>query len=114
MEPQRFRIATRIHFALLRQFGEDVDVRTLLKGGPEAREALWVCEASNDRELVALAEQFRRLPAAPAPAEPADAPQDIAWARNTSGFGHSLPPSLAGLPHVSPSPSRGAAVRRPR
>ena len=111
MDAQRFRIATRIHFALLRQFGEDVGVSTLLHGGPEAREALWVCEASNDAQLVALAEQFKR--SANAPSED-DAPQDAAWARNTSGFGHSLPPSLDGLPHVSPSPSRGAAVRRPR
>ena len=91
MDPNRFRLATRIHFALLRQYGEDVDVGALVKGSPEAREALWVCEASNDRELVELAAQFKRLADTPAlPAritEPADAPQDAAWARNTSGFG---------------------------
>jgi hypothetical protein len=54
MDPHRFRLATRIHFALLRQYGEDVDVAALLKGSAEGREALWVCEASNDRELVEL------------------------------------------------------------
>ena len=65
MDPHRFRLATRIHFALLRRYGEDVDVAALLKGSPEAREALWVCEASDDRELVELAAQFKRL--APTP-----------------------------------------------
>ena len=98
MDPHRFRLATRIHFALLRHYGEDVDVGSLLKGSPEAREALWVCEASNDRELVELAAQFRqpaKAPARPArAAEPADAPQDAAWARNTSGFGATTPPEL--------------------
>jgi hypothetical protein len=98
MDPHRFRLATRIHFALLRQYGEDVDVGSLLKGSPEAREALWVCEASNDLELVELAAQFRQSAKAPArppsAAEPADAPQDAAWARNTSGFGATTPPEL--------------------
>jgi hypothetical protein len=98
MDPHRFRLATRIHFALLRRYGEDVDVAALLKGSPEAREALWVCEASNDRELVELAAQFKRSEKAPAPlakaVESADAPQDAAWARNTSGFGATTPPDL--------------------
>jgi hypothetical protein len=108
MDPNRFRLATRIHFALLRQYGEDVDVAALLKGSLEAREALWVCEASDDRELVALAAQFRRLDKRPAPPahqiESADAPQDAAWARNTSGFGATAP---AGL-----SPSLGVSATR--
>jgi hypothetical protein len=104
MDPHRFRLATRIHFALLRQYGEDVDVAALLKGSPEAREALWVCEASDDRELVRLADQFKRLaPTPPRPArevEPADAPQDAAWARNTSGFGATMPSAFDPSPHA--------------
>jgi len=60
MDPHRFRLASRIHFALLRQYGEDVGMTSLLEGSPEAREALWVCEASNDRELVDLAARFER------------------------------------------------------
>jgi hypothetical protein len=99
MDPHRFRLATRIHFALLRQYGEDVDVGALLKGSSEAREALWVCEASHDRELVELAAQFKqasRTPARPVqPAESVEAPQDAAWARNTSGFGATMPPDLS-------------------
>jgi hypothetical protein len=98
MDPHRFRLATRIHFALLRRYGEDVDVGSLLRGSPEAREALWVCEASDDRELVGFAAEFKRLArAATRPAKPApmaDAPQDAAWARNTSGFGATMPGAL--------------------
>jgi hypothetical protein len=107
MDPHRFRLATRIHFALLRKYGEDVDVAALLKGSSEAREALWVCEASDDRELVELATQFKRLAAKPPrPAqnvEAADAPQDAAWARNTSGFGATMP---SAFDPSSPAPAR--------
>jgi hypothetical protein len=60
----RLRIATRIHFALLRHFDEKVEVETLLRGGDEAREALWVCEASGSRELAALARALRNEPPA--------------------------------------------------
>jgi hypothetical protein len=93
----RLRIATRIHFALLRHFGEDVEVGTLLKNEAEANEALWVCEASNDAELIALARQFRaasRDEAKPRAKPKAAAPQDAAWARDTSGFGLSRPLDL--------------------
>ena len=98
MDPHHFRLATRIHFALLRQYGEDVGVACLLKGSPEAREALWVCEASDNLELVKLAAQFERSATTPQrpedPEESANAPQDTAWARNTSGFGATTPPDL--------------------
>ena len=66
MDPTlRFRLATRIHFALLRHFGEDVHVNSLLKGEGEAREALWVCEASGDPELAGLARRLERRSRAP-------------------------------------------------
>src|SRR5258706_10594073 len=54
----KLRIATRIHFALLRHYSEDVPVSDLIKGEADAREALWVCEASGIDELVTLAQQF--------------------------------------------------------
>ena len=116
MDPNRFRLATRIHFALLRHYGEDVDVGALVKGSPEAREALWVCEASNDRELVELAAQFKHLANTPAQpktiTEPADPPQDAAWARNTSGFGASLLPDLdAPRPASVPAPVPRALLK---
>ena len=104
MDPHRFRLATHIHFALLRQYGEDVDVASLVKGSAEGREALWVCEASGDAELVELAAQFKRLArtsARPArPVEWASAPQDVAWARDTSGFGTTRPPELNAPRHA--------------
>ncbi len=94
----RLRLATRIHFALLRHCGEPVGVSTLLKGGNEAREALWVCQASGNAELVALALQFMNLSAAAsavavtsAAAVHRAAPQDAVWAQDTSGFGVSRP-----------------------
>ena len=91
----RLRLATRIHFALLRHCGEPVGVSTLMKGGSEAREALWVCQASGHAELVALALQFMNsasvASAASAAAVRHAAPQYAAWAQDTSGFGVSRP-----------------------
>jgi hypothetical protein len=117
MDPHRFRLATRIHFALLRQYGEDVDVGALLKGSAEAREALWVCEASDDHELVELAAEFKRLAkAAGRPAKPvevSDAPQDAAWARNTSGFGATMPPYLDAPHHAPTHPPAARALLKP-
>lgn len=92
----RLRIATRIHFALLRRYGEAVEVDSLLKGDPESREALWVCEASGDAELGALAKQFTAAgePARRPRRVASPAPQDAAWAKDTSGFGVSRPHEL--------------------
>ncbi|MEO8057433.1 MAG: hypothetical protein ABI671_03835 [Burkholderiales bacterium] len=111
MDPTiRLRLATRIHFALRRNYGEDVEVSTLLRGLPEAREALWVCAASGDAELTALAQQFTdvtaaaALAAAKAAQAQVAAPQDTVWAQDTSGFGLTRPPTLA---------DEGAAVTAP-
>ena len=91
----RLRLATRIHFALLRHCGEPVGVSALLKGGDEAREALWVCQASGQAELVSLAMEFMNSASAGSAVSPAAvrqaAPQDAVWAQDTSGFGVSRP-----------------------
>ena len=55
----QLQMATRIHFALLRQFGENIEITDLIKNQGVAREALWVCEASGDIELMDLARQFK-------------------------------------------------------
>jgi hypothetical protein len=103
----RLRLATRIHFALLRQFGTTVEVSELLEGRGEGREALWVCAASGDAELVTLARDLARAnkrsaiapvqvelrPAVPAP-RPGRVPQDTTWSQDTSGFGTSRPAEL--------------------
>ena len=110
MDPtNRLRIATRIHFALLRHYGEHVDVAGLLRGDGETSEVLWVCEASGHTELVGLARQFgatgpaaarqaeraRRSDATAAASVANSAPQDAAWAHDTSGFGLTRPPETA-------------------
>lgn len=88
----RLRIATRIHFALLRHFGEHVEVADLLKDEGVAREVLWVCEASDDREMAALARQFRHAAKTEARArtKKASVPQSMPWDKS-SGFGVSRP-----------------------
>jgi hypothetical protein len=101
----RLRLATRIHFALLRQFSENVAVNALLKGDADAREALWVCEASDDAELVSLARQFRAAANAEtntAPVPKATVPQEMAWAQDTSGFGVSRPLELTDAARDTP------------
>ena len=93
MDPTiRLRIATRIHFALLRHYGEDVAVSTLLHDEADACEALWVCDASGHAELVTLAMQFR------AATKPKPKPMPVVAPRAaTHGAGairSSSPPSL--------------------
>ncbi len=91
----RLRIATRIHFALLRQYGEHVEIGILMQGGADAREAMFVCEASGDTELATLARRLRHADRAEAKAPTAKpAPQETPWADNTTGFGISRPLEL--------------------
>jgi hypothetical protein len=92
----RLRIATRIHFALRRHIGEDIDVASLLHDEAQAREALWVCDASGDADLMALARQFRQAQSETDAMAMGHAavPQDLIWARDTSGFGLSRPLDL--------------------
>lgn len=88
----RLRLATRIHFALLRHYGQRVEISDLMKGEGEVREAIWVCEASGDRELATMARQLRVANETPATG---NVPQDTAaWSGDTSGFGVSRPPEL--------------------
>ena len=100
----RLRIATRIHFALLRHYGEDVSVSTLLGDEGDAREALWVCEASGHDELVTLAKQFRAAPRPmPVVAPRGAVPQEMPWSQDTSGFGLSRPPETMAPPTAKPA-----------
>jgi hypothetical protein len=80
----RFRIATRIHYALKRELGEGIDVGMMLGRPDYAAEILAACRASGDPELAALAREFQACteiaarPAAPAPVRhtPAEADAD--------------------------------------
>ena len=106
----RLQIATRIHFALLRHLGEGIDLGAMLKRPSEAREVLWVCEASGDAELVALARQYQRTVALEQEGVKAGghAQQDTPWSRDTSGFGLSQPPVLPLSAAVTPVRGRAA------
>jgi hypothetical protein len=99
----QLRIAARIHFILKRDLGEGINVPAMLSDPDEAREVLFVCQASGNRELVSLARQFVHAGklAAPEVVARADAPQDAAWARHSSGFGLSRPPLQ---PRLQPPP----------
>ena len=118
--PSELRIATRIHFGLKQWLGEGIDVEVMLRQPDEAREILFVCQASGQPELESLARQWadargelkkaarpRAVAEKPAarPTEHRSAPkvaptraaarQDLAWARDTSGFGITQPAELS-------------------
>ncbi len=94
--PVQLRIATRIHFILKRDLGEGINVAAMLSDANEAREVLFVCQASGNPELVSLARQYVNAGKLAKPAlAKNDAPQDAVWARNTSGFGVSQAAELS-------------------
>jgi hypothetical protein len=84
----KLRIATKIHFFLLRELGQGIDIEKMLSHELYARDVLLVCEACPGTELARLAVQFRSLQT-PGVAEPAAAyitsqtarPQE--WATST-------------------------------
>jgi hypothetical protein len=88
----RFRIATRIHHALIRELGEGIDVVMMLGREPYAREVLHVCNACGNRELVRLARHFRAATEQEERAEREEAALHAAWMRNTTGFRVTQPP----------------------
>jgi hypothetical protein len=91
--PAQLRIAARIHFVLKHDLGEGIDVSAMLSDPQEAKEVLFVCQASGNPELVSLGRQFVNAGklAKNASVRP-DVVQDTAWSRNTSGFGLTRPP----------------------
>jgi len=91
---RRLQLATRIHYALLREIGVGIDVGRALKQPLYARDVLLVCEACEGHDLRRLAIAFRAasLPAAAS-----------GGANDASGFGTSQAwsSSLASLPPES-------------
>jgi hypothetical protein len=109
---ERRQLAARIDQALQRQLGTGIRVETMIEQETYAREVLFVCEGLEDDELRGLAREYegmlkrspRAMPpvlttavaAGDAPREwpisaTLPAPQDAAWARDTSGFGLTRP-----------------------
>lgn len=102
----RLQLATRIHFTLLRTLGEGIDVGRMLRQRDYADEVASVCRSLNDFALYTLADRFEdataaedvkqhlaeaaraaRVALAQIPRRTATTPQDLAWSRDTSGFG---------------------------
>jgi hypothetical protein len=103
----RLHLATRIHFTLLRELGEGVDVGRMLRQRDYADEVLNVCRGLEDFALVELADRFddataaesarkhmaqaaqrARLALAQIPRRSAGAAaQTMDWSAQTSGFG---------------------------
>jgi hypothetical protein len=77
---RRLQLATRIHYALLREIGQGIDVGSLLKHPLYARDVLLVCDACTGHDLRRLAIAFR---AASTPGASASGGSD------SSGFGTS-------------------------
>jgi len=101
--PAQLRIAARIHFVLKHELGEGIDVSAMLNDPQEAREVLFVCQASDKAELVSLGRQFVNAgELAKTGVVKPDVVQETAWARNTSGFGITRPSELA-LDPVAPT-----------
>lgn len=55
----RFRIATRIHHALVHELGRGIEVVRMLQAEDYAREVLSLCDACGKKELTRLARHFR-------------------------------------------------------
>jgi hypothetical protein len=112
----RFRIATRIHYALKRELGEGIDVGMMLGRPDYAHEILAACRASGDLELAALAREFQACSAlvngqdaAPAAARPAPSDAD-ADEEGTSVPGALSAPSRFGELSEPPAPRRTDTV----
>lgn len=112
----RLHVVTRIHYALMRQLGQGIDLRAMLDDPAEAREVLWVCDALGDPDLSALAARFRRTEVeacSSGQAGSAEAPQELAWSKDTSGFGLSQPFDMSkqSTAVVPPSPLWHGAMK---
>jgi len=56
---RRLQLATRIHYALLRELGHGIDIGRLLKQPLYARDVLLVCDACEGNDLQRLARAYR-------------------------------------------------------
>jgi hypothetical protein len=60
---RRLQLATRIHYALMREIGVGIDVGRMLKHPLYARDVLLVCDACSGHDLPRLATAFRGMDA---------------------------------------------------
>jgi hypothetical protein len=111
LQLNKLRIATKIHFFLLRELGQGIDIERMLSHELYARDVLLVCEACPGTELARLAAQFRSLQT-PGVAEPAAAyiaaqtPGPHDWATSAKATRISVP-----LVAQASEPQRGWMAR---
>jgi len=90
---RRLQLATRIHYALLRETGIGADVSRLLKQPLYARDVLLVCEACGDaHDLRRLATAFRAASLAAAEGNPHGAASGFGASQDWSSSPLSMPP----------------------
>lgn len=89
----RLQIANRIHLALMRELGQGIDLKQMLRSALYARDVLLVCQAYPGSDLQALGRQFGR---ATDEAE-RQAARPSSRARDSSGFGVSKPVASEGF-----------------
>lgn len=98
--PSPLQIATKIHFYLMRELGQGIDVEKMLKQPRYARDVLLVCDACPGTELATLAQQYRsardlykRLDQSHGSVQgaPGHAAHPTEWSKDTTGFGISRP-----------------------
>lgn len=102
--PTPLQIAAKIHFFLMRELGQGIDMKQMLERRAYARDVLLVCDACRGTELAELARQFRAATAdTPAlQAAPGHTRRPLDWAADTSGFGDSR---VAAEPPAEPTRS---------
>ncbi len=121
--PSPLQIATKIHFFLLRELGQGIDVERMLTHRRYERDVLLVCEACKGTELAGLARQYRDVRALYRRLEHREAALAAAggppteWPRESTGFGPSRPldttaaESRPMLPTDMPPPVDGTGRR---
>jgi len=101
--PSPLQIATKIHFFLLRELGQGIDVERMLTHRRYERDVLLVCDACKGTELATLALQYREVRALYRRLEHREAALATAggppteWPRESTGFGASRPLESASL-----------------
>ena len=110
--PNRFQIASRMHFLLLRELGQGIEVEQMLGDERYARDVLLVCDAHQNTELALLALQYRQTPRQVSATTAGHAQHRTDWSSNTSGFGLSKPIDSLDAPNESRAPQAASSAQR--
>jgi hypothetical protein len=118
MTRNRLQIATRIHYLLLREIGQGIDIERMLKQPRYERDVLLVCDACPGTELATLAQQYREAGMPPAAGvnvrRGGHAPQATGWSGSTTGFGITRPLEAADTAASEIEPDKPGPKRPPK